>query len=125
MVSYTLLIVPTFDVIRVALFRLWRRRPIFGADKTHIHHVVMAAGFSMHQAWCIIMALFFFFCVWNAFLYAFGVADTWIVVSDIIFFCLFFVVMHLFALRRKVVCFAERKRRSVPRQAAAPPYSGV
>ncbi len=100
MVSYTLLIVPTFDVIRVALFRLWRRRPIFGADKTHIHHVVMAAGFSMHQAWCIIMALFFFFCVWNAFLYAFGVADTWIVVSDIIFFCLFFVVMHLFALRR-------------------------
>lgn len=106
MVSYTLLLVPTFDVIRVALFRLYRGRPIFGADKTHIHHVVMASGFSMRQAWCIIMALFLFFCGWNALLYALGVWDTWIVVSDIVFFCFFFFVMHLCALRKQSQAYA-------------------
>ncbi len=93
MVSYTLLIVPTFDVIRVALSRLYRRKPVFGADKTHIHHVVMAAGFSMHQAWAVIMALFLFFCVWNALLYG-VVADTWMVLSDILLFCAFHFVMR-------------------------------
>ena len=99
MVSYTLLIVPTFDVIRVALSRLYRRKPVFGADKTHIHHVVMAAGFSMHQAWAVIMALFLFFCVWNALLYG-VVADTWMVLSDILLFCAFHFVMHRRAGRR-------------------------
>ena len=39
LISYTLLIVPTFDVIRVALFRLYRGKPIFEADKSHIHHL--------------------------------------------------------------------------------------
>lgn len=89
LISYTLLIVPTFDVIRVALFRLYRGKPIFEADKTHIHHLVMAAGFSMHQAWLVIMGLFLFFCGLNAVLYAWDVSDTWIVVSDVIVFCLF------------------------------------
>ena len=94
LVSYTLLIVPTFDVIRVALFRLYRHKPIFAADKTHIHHVVMAAGFSMLQAWGIIMALFWGFCGWNFLGSTVGVSDTWIVVSDIILYAVFYFVMH-------------------------------
>lgn len=94
MVSYTLLIVPTFDVIRVALLRLYRRRPIFGADKSHIHHLVMAAGFSMHQTWWIIIGLFFFFCVFNGLLYK-CISDVWIVLLDIITFCAFFCILYL------------------------------
>ena len=93
LVSYTLLIVPTFDVIRVALFRLYRGKPIFEADKSHIHHLVMAAGFSMHQAWAVIMGLFLFFCGLNAALYVWGVSDTWIVILDVMAFCLFHVAM--------------------------------
>lgn len=101
LVSYTLLIVPTFDVIRVALFRLYRHRPVFGADKTHIHHVVMAAGFTMHQTWGIIMALFFYFCILNLVLYKAGVESTWIVLADLLSFVLFHVIMHRRAVRRK------------------------
>ena len=93
LISYTLLIVPTFDVIRVALFRLYRGKPIFEADKSHIHHLVMAAGFSMHQAWAAIMGLFLFFCGLNAALYVWGVSDTWIVILDVMAFCLFHVAM--------------------------------
>ena len=89
LVSYTLLIVPTFDVIRVALLRLYRHKPIFGADKSHIHHVVMAAGFSMHGALCVILGLFFFFCVLNYVAVLAGLSATWIVVLDVFFFCLF------------------------------------
>ena len=95
LVSYTLLIVPTFDVIRVALFRLYRGKPIFEADKSHIHHLVMAVGFSMHQAWAIIMGLFLFFCGLNAALYVGGVSDTWIVVLDVLSYGLFHVAMYL------------------------------
>lgn len=100
MVSYTLLIVPTFDVIRVALFRLYRKRPIFEADKSHIHHLVMAAGFSMHQAWGIILGLFFFFCIINGLLYG-CISDAWIVLLDIVTFCLFFYILYLMIQRHE------------------------
>lgn len=63
LVSYTLLIVPTFDVIRVALFRLYRGKPIFEADKSHIHHLVMAAGFPCIRHGLSLWDCFFSFAV--------------------------------------------------------------
>ncbi len=101
LVSYTLLIVPTFDAIRVSLFRLYRRRPVFGADKTHIHHVVMEAGFTMHQTWLVIMALFFYFCILNVAMYKAGVGQTWIVFADLLSFVLFNVFMYRRIARRR------------------------
>ena len=79
----------------VALFRLFRGKPIFEADKSHIHHLVMAVGFSMHQALASIMGLFLFFCGLNAALYVWGVSDTWIVVLDVLSYGLFHVAMYL------------------------------
>ena len=38
LLSVTLLIAPTFDVFRVIIVRLLHHRPVFGADKNHIHH---------------------------------------------------------------------------------------
>lgn len=102
LVSYTLLIVPTFDVIRVALLRLYRRKPVFGADKSHIHHVVMAAGFSMHGALCVILGLFFFFCLLNYGLSQTCFCATWIVVLDVFFFCLFHWTMWRMGRRKKL-----------------------
>lgn len=86
LVSYTLLIVPTFDVIRVSVYRFLHHMPVFGADKNHIHHRVMAAGFTMHQALFIILGLFLLFCVLNAALYYVGVCFTWIVFIDVAVF---------------------------------------
>lgn len=103
LVSFTLLVIPTFDVIRVALWRIYRHRPIFEADKTHIHHMVMDAGFTMRQTWCVIMGLFVFFCMLNGLLYAAGVGDTWIVLLDVFCFCLFHAVMYVRASRRNVI----------------------
>ena len=44
LLSVTLLIVPTFDVFRVIIVRLLHHKPIFRADKNHIHHKLMRAG---------------------------------------------------------------------------------
>lgn len=50
LVAYTTLLVPCFDVVRMALSRLHRRQNIFRADKAHIHHKLIAAGLTMPQA---------------------------------------------------------------------------
>lgn len=97
LVAYTLLIVPTFDVIRVAVCRLLKGKAIFAPDKTHIHHKVMAAGFSMRQSLIIILALFAFFCGLNYVLYDCSIDATWIVVTDVVVFLLFHVIMNLLA----------------------------
>lgn len=57
LVSFTLVAVPTLDLVRVALGRLRRGEGIFHPDKTHIHHRTMAAGFSMRQSLLLILAL--------------------------------------------------------------------
>lgn len=55
--SYTLLIVPVFDVCRVVLVRLFNRRPLFGADKNHLHHKLMRAALGPHEALVAILAV--------------------------------------------------------------------
>lgn len=57
LLSYTLVIVPTYDVCRVILVRLRQHRPIFGADKNHIHHKLLQAGLNQHQTLLTIIAL--------------------------------------------------------------------
>lgn len=65
MLSCTLLTIPIFDVCRIVIVRLLHRKPIFGADKNHIHHKLMRAGMSQHQALCTILALAVFYIVFN------------------------------------------------------------
>lgn len=61
LISVTLLLIPVMDVVRVFFQRWLSGRGIFVADKTHIHHYFMSAGFSMHGAF--IAILFFFFAI--------------------------------------------------------------
>lgn len=84
--SYSLLLVPTFDLIRVAIGRLRKRTSIFHADKTHIHHKFLAAGWSMHATLMAILVLQLFFCGMNFGLYLAGVEYTWIVAADVVLF---------------------------------------
>lgn len=63
--SNSLLIVPVLDVIRVSLVRLKHHQRLFRADKNHIHHKLMRAGLSQHQALLTIICLIFFFIVLN------------------------------------------------------------
>lgn len=62
LISITLLLIPVLDVIRVALQRRITGHGIFEPDKTHIHHILMNAGLSMHAALACILSLFLLIC---------------------------------------------------------------
>ena len=87
LLAYTILIVPTFDLIRVALARLKNGVSIFHADKTHIHHKFMAIGFSMRTTLYLILGLQIGFCIANSVMYKLGVSSTIIVAVDVLAFC--------------------------------------
>ena len=62
LISITLLFIPVVDVIRVALQRRFTGHGVFVPDKTHIHHILMNAGLSMHAALACILSLFLLIC---------------------------------------------------------------
>ena len=86
-VPLTLLIVPTADVVRVTLFRLRHRTPLFSADKNHIHHKLMRTGMNQHQALICILVLAAWYVVMNSLLYM-VLPTTYIVLIDVVFYCL-------------------------------------
>ena len=88
LMSYSLLLIPTFDLIRVALLRLKKGVSIFHADKTHIHHKFLAAGFTMHQSLIAILCLQLIFCGLNLGLHALAVPFTITVIVDVVVFTL-------------------------------------
>jgi len=98
--TYTLLIVPCFDVMRVIMVRLHQGQPLFQADKSHIHHRLMRCGLSQHQTLATILALALFFVLLNNMLHTF-LRSTEIVIIDIAAFVLFQLVVDYFIYRRK------------------------
>ena len=86
-VPLTLLIVPTADVVRVTLFRLRHHKPLFDADKNHIHHKLMRAGLNQHQALVCIVGLATWYIVMNGLLYM-VIPTTAIVLVDIVLYCI-------------------------------------
>lgn len=89
LISFTLVIVPVFDLVRVAFERIIRGKGIFTPDKTHIHHLFMKAGFSMHQALICILSLQAAFDILNSVsFYYLHISSTWIVFFDILTYAL-------------------------------------
>ncbi len=41
---------PIIDIITAISRRLWHRKPLFSADREHIHHKLLDAGFTVRQA---------------------------------------------------------------------------
>lgn len=86
-VPLTLLIVPTADVVRVTLFRIRHRKPLFSADKNHIHHKLMRTGLNQHQALICILVLAAWYVAMNSLLYM-VLPITYIVLIDVVFYCI-------------------------------------
>lgn len=86
LLAFTLLLIPTFDLTRVACSRLLRGEHPFHADKTHLHHKLMRTGHYMHMALLTILIADILFSILNASLYLLGVNITWIVLVDVILF---------------------------------------
>ena len=92
LIPFSLLMVPVFDLIRVALLRLAAGEPMFHADQRHIHHMLMRCGLSMHQALFTILLLVIGFLLLNLVLDSVLVPMTVIFFFDVAFFLLFYVV---------------------------------
>ena len=66
-ISIAILILPIFDLIRVAVLRMYAHKSIIIGDKQHIHHMMLRAGLKHWQA-TLIMSLFNIFIIGVAFL---------------------------------------------------------
>lgn len=62
-VSFTVLIIPLYDTLRVFLIRMSRGRSPFAADKNHIHHCLLKLGFTHKQSTLIIVFANFCFII--------------------------------------------------------------
>ncbi|WP_278625355.1 MraY family glycosyltransferase [Parabacteroides gordonii] len=61
LISFSTLIVPMFDVIRVMLIRFRRKKSLFSPDRNHIHHKFLAMGFSPRKALLYILGISWIF----------------------------------------------------------------
>ena len=92
LLSYTLLIVPCFDVVRVIITRLRDHQPLFKADKRHIHHKLLQCGLTQRQTLIAILCLALFFNVINLLLYPTMIV-TYIVVIDVSIYIAFHLIL--------------------------------
>ena len=109
LLSYTFLIVPSFDVVRVSLVRMRHRVSIFNADKNHIHHKLMRCDLSQHQALMCILGLAVFYIVLNLTLNLI-LSTTSIVVIDILVWLGFDQLINLGIRRNGQPIYLEREK---------------
>lgn len=82
-VAFSPLIVPGFDVVRVYLHRILRRRNPFLPDKCHIHHKIMAMGLPQRITMISILIVSAAFITINVLLSPY-INITWIVIGDLL-----------------------------------------
>lgn len=111
MLSYTLLIVPVYDVVRVSLVRMCHGAPIFQADKNHIHHKLMRAGMNQHQALLSILSLAVGYMLLNLLLWSFCNLSV-IIVVDIVVWMIFHWLLNKVILRRGNAVYQANNARS-------------
>ncbi len=99
LLSYTFLIVPIYDLVRVASSRYFHHIPAFKADKNHIHHKLMRAGLNQRQALLCILSLAILFIIINVSLTN-SLSSTLIVCIDIVVWIVFHKVLNYF-IRKK------------------------
>ena len=86
LISYSLLLLPTFDAGRVAVSRLYRGVSMFHADKTHIHHKFLAAGLSMRWALVAVVGMQVMFIVLNFFISEMCLRGEWMILTDLLIY---------------------------------------
>lgn len=83
-IVFSTLIIPAFDVVRVVLVRFRRHQPLFEPDRNHIHHKLLAIGYTSKQAMMILLALALLFSGSNILLVRWGVNSSLLLVADVI-----------------------------------------
>lgn len=93
--SYSVILIPTFDAVRVAFRRLRIGTSLFSPDKNHIHHKLMQAGLSQHATLLAILMMQVAFVVLNVTLVLFAFSNTFVLLVDVFVYTAF----HLFLSR--------------------------
>lgn len=101
LMAYSLLIVPVYDVVRIILVRMRLRKPLFDADRHHIHHKLMDMGMTQHQALVTILLLAVFFVVFNEVMSRW-LSVTCVVLADVVANVLFHAVVSMIIRRKEV-----------------------
>ena len=91
----SLLMIPSFDAIRVTLHRVYHHKPVFNSDKNHIHHKLMKAGLNQHSALLIILAFAVFYIIANLAILSIANANI-MLIADIIIYCCFHLCLNHF-----------------------------
>ena len=99
--AITMLVVPMFDVARVVIVRYLHHRPLFAADKNHIHHKLLRMGLSQHQTLFAILLTAIFFGILNIILvFVFDQSLTTVLILDTVLYIAFNYIIDFF-IRRK------------------------
>lgn len=67
LVAFSTLFVPMFDVVRVMFIRLSHHHNPFLPDKSHIHHMLLAKGYTIRKSMTTILVVAYFYGVLNIF----------------------------------------------------------
>lgn len=89
LIPYTVIIIPAFDLVRVATNRILRGVHPFSPDKTHIHHLLLDTGITQHKALITLLLTDILFICINFGLWHSGVGFTWIFILDVALFTVF------------------------------------
>ncbi len=84
----TILLIPTFDVVRVIIVRKMHGLSMSQPDKRHIHHKLLAVGLNQHQALAVIVAAQICFIALNYSLWLMEVNCNIILAVDVVVFVL-------------------------------------
>lgn len=85
--AFSPLVIPAFDVVRVYLHRVRNHRNPFLPDRCHIHHKLLALGFSQRTSLCLIIGAAIAFMLINVLLSPY-LSATLLLTSDIIIWVL-------------------------------------
>ncbi|KAA6352599.1 putative undecaprenyl-phosphate N-acetylglucosaminyl 1-phosphate transferase [termite gut metagenome] len=83
LVAFSTLILPVFDVMRVMLIRLRKKKPLFEPDRNHIHHKFLDMGYSARQTMVFLLILSLAFSLGNIWLIGF-VNNTLLLMGNIV-----------------------------------------
>jgi UDP-GlcNAc:undecaprenyl-phosphate GlcNAc-1-phosphate transferase len=89
-----LIALPLFDMVFIALRRVSRGESPFTADRTHIHHLMQAAGFSPQKSLWILLVLSSSFNVLGLIMHRSATPEHWQFVIFINMFVLYFVLIN-------------------------------
>lgn len=100
-VSFSVLMIPCFDVLRVMLGRIRRHKSPFLPDKTHIHHKFLALGMSHRTAMCTILTIDVFFVLFNLILVRTADINVMLVTDVVLWVLLNIWISHLIRQKEK------------------------